>query len=462
MRKNALAPILVLAAAAVILGAPGCAKKPAPADLVLLDGDVYTVDPAQPTARAIVINGNMITAVCASDRQARRYIGPKTRVFDFLGKFVLPGLIDARVRFEAAGAVLCDANLLKVSDEAGIRKEIQRVVDQLDDGEWITDGLWGASEPGAAGDRAGESKENKASWRPNRRMIDDLTANHPCFLCRFDRKEWLANGAALAEAGLDKARLPGMEIGPDGQATGIVFPATPAYDKLKKAVKPKSEMRLLDESRTALQALREAGITEIHDVETPEQTKRFVELEKSGVLTCRVWILPDPARAAELKAQGFAMGLHPATKQKSSMLRYGPLGGEVDASRAAREARPSFGSDWPGTGADASVPRPVDLIHAAVTRAPSGGKPGGGGIPEGKISVADAIRAYTINNAYAAYEDDLRGSLRAGKLADITVFDRNLLKIAPAEILEAKVTHTIVDGKIVFRRRAPAPAKRSR
>ena len=462
MKKKAPVPTLAMALLAAFLGSSGCAKKPAPADLVLLNGDVYTVDPAQPTARAIVVSGNRITAVCASDRRARRYIGPKTRVFDFLGKFVLPGLIDARVHFEAVGALLTGANLLTVSDEAGLRKEIQRVVDQLDDGEWITEGLWGASAPGAAGDAGGEAKEKKTPWRPNRRMIDDLTPNHPCFLCRFDRKEWLANGAALAEAGLDKARLPGMEIGPDGRPTGIVFAATPAFDKLHKAIKPKSEMRLLDESRTVLQVLREAGITEIHDVETPEQTKRFVELEKGGLLTCRVWILPEPARAAELKSQGFSMGLHPATKQKSSMLRYGPLGGDVDGAGGGREARLSFGSDRPGTAAAVSFLRPVDLIYAAVTGTTAAGTPEGGALSEKKITVEDAIRAYTINNAYAAFEEDLRGSLSAGKLADITVFDRNLLKIAPADILDAKVTHTIVDGKVVYRRRVPAPAKPSR
>ena len=58
MKKKAPVPTLALALLAAFLGSAGCAKKPAPADLVLLNGDVYTVNPAQPTARAIVINGN--------------------------------------------------------------------------------------------------------------------------------------------------------------------------------------------------------------------------------------------------------------------------------------------------------------------------------------------------------------------------------------------------------------------
>jgi predicted amidohydrolase YtcJ len=458
MPRNIPSLGVCLALALALSGLTGCAKTPAPADLVLLNGEVATMNPAMPVARAVVINGNTITAVCATDRQARRYVGPKTRVFDFLGKFVVPGLIDGRVRFEAAGAMLAGPNLQSVSDAAGLRKEIQRVVDLLDDGEWITEGLWGDSGQGTPGE-AGRAKDTPAPWRPNRGMIDDITPNHPCFLCRFDGKEWLANTAALAEAGLDKQRLAGLETGADGRPTGIVFPATPAFDKLKKAVKPKSAMRLIDESRAALLALREAGITEIHDVATPEQTKRFIELEKNGELTCRVWLEPDLPRGAELLALGFSTGSHPATKEKSFRLRYGALKGPVDGSAGEGGARPSFGSDWPGSGARLFQVHPKELIHEAVTGRSLKRSPEGSWGPAPKIPVEEALRAYTIDNARAALEDGLRGSLEAGKVADIAVFDRNLLKIAPEEILEAKVTHTIVDGKIVYRRRTD-PAKK--
>ena len=58
--------------------------------------------------------------------------------------------------------------------------------------------------------------------------------------------------------------------------------------------------------------------------------------------------------------------------------------------------------------------------------------------------------AYTINNAYATFEDNIRGSLEEDKLADITVFDRNLITIPEDEIIQAEVTHTIIDGKIIF------------
>jgi predicted amidohydrolase YtcJ len=96
---------------------------------------------------------------------------------------------------------------------------------------------------------------------------------------------------------------------------------------------------------------------------------------------------------------------------------------------------------------------PKYLIYAAVTRQTLNGEPEGGWFPDERISVEEALRAYTINNAYAAFEDDIRGSLKAGKLADITVFDRNLTEVPPADILKAEVTHTVVGGKVVFERR---------
>ncbi|MBM3296762.1 MAG: amidohydrolase family protein, partial [Candidatus Aminicenantes bacterium] len=112
----------------------------------------------------------------------------------------------------------------------------------------------------------------------------------------------------------------------------------------------------------------------------------------------------------------------------------------------------SFGSDWPGTSAALYHLHPKYLIYAAVTRRTLTGEPAGGWFPEQRISVEEALRAYTINNARAAFEDALRGSLTPGKLADITVFDRNLLRIDPRDILQAEVLFTIVDGRVVYRK----------
>jgi len=113
----------------------------------------------------------------------------------------------------------------------------------------------------------------------------------------------------------------------------------------------------------------------------------------------------------------------------------------------------SFGSDWPGTSAAEYHMHPKYLLHAAVNRTTLKGAPEGGWFPEQKISVAEALRAYTINNAVAAFDGDSRGSIAAGKLADLVVVDRNLLEIDPRDILKMNVDLTMVDGRIVYERR---------
>jgi len=584
--------LIVFSVALIVLSSSNCVQEEfPPADLVLLNGDVYTVNPDNPEASALVIKGNTIEAVCQKDRKAKRYIGEGTKVIDLKGSFVVPGIIDAHVHFNRAGEMINDANLMTVSDGLGLREEISRVVEILEEGEWITGGLWGAYEEWALGDSGEKEEDKKEPWKPDRWMIDDLTPDHPCFLCRYDYKVWLANTAALKAAGLEGARMVGMEIGEDGQPTGIINQPSPAFDRMVRARKPKSHKRLLDENRVALKALKEAGVVEIHDIATPEQTQRFIELQERGELTCRVWLRPDLSQGAELQAQGLTMGLHPKTKKKERWLRYGALKGYIDGIMGTHSAlffepyddqpdnygrwrrhtsddpefkvgnmekmynlvkvgldagfvpnvhaigtrgvaemlnlyerlkeegidlkgfriihaqviRPqdfprfkalnviaevnpyhisddmrwmeerighercrgayafkslldygallSFGSDWPGTSAAIYHMHPKYLIYAAVSRKTVKGTPEGGWFPEQRISVEEALKAYTINNAYAVFEDDIRGSLEEGKLADITIFDRNLIEIPEEEILGAEVLYTIIDGKVVFEKK---------
>ena len=64
----------------------------------------------------------------------------------------------------------------------------------------------------------------------------------------------------------------------------------------------------------------------------------------------------------------------------------------------------------------------------------------------------EALKAFTVNNAYATFDADKRGTIKVGKLADIVICDRNLLKIDPRDILKMNITMTIVDGKVVYER----------
>lgn len=107
----------------------------------------------------------------------------------------------------------------------------------------------------------------------------------------------------------------------------------------------------------------------------------------------------------------------------------------------------AFGSDWfvaPAT--------PLEGIYGAVTRRTLDGKNPEGWVPEQKITVEEALKAYTINAAYASFEEDLKGSLEPGKLADFVVLDRDITAIDPVEIWDVKAQQTWVGGKKVFDR----------
>ncbi len=117
--------------------------------------------------------------------------------------------------------------------------------------------------------------------------------------------------------------------------------------------------------------------------------------------------------------------------------------------------RLTFGSDWPGTNASWYPASPMLGIYAAVTRQTLGGEPEGGWHPEERVDLETALRAYTVNNAWAAGEEDIKGSLEPGKLADIVVVDRDLFSLEPAMLKNCRVLYTIVGGRVVYQRPDP-------
>jgi predicted amidohydrolase YtcJ len=104
------------------------------------------------------------------------------------------------------------------------------------------------------------------------------------------------------------------------------------------------------------------------------------------------------------------------------------------------------GSDWTVAPID-----PLTGIYAAVTRRTLDGENPGGWIPEQKISLAEVLKGYTLNSAYAEFSEHIKGSLEEGKLADMVILDQNLFEISPEQILDTRVIMTILDGKIVYR-----------
>ena len=110
-------------------------------------------------------------------------------------------------------------------------------------------------------------------------------------------------------------------------------------------------------------------------------------------------------------------------------------------------AKLAFGSDWTVAPLD-----PILGVYAAVTRRTLDGKNPGGWVPQQKITVAEALRAYTVGSAYATFDEAKRGVLARGYDADVVVIDRNLFTLPPDSLDRAGVRYTIVGGKVVFRR----------
>jgi len=108
----------------------------------------------------------------------------------------------------------------------------------------------------------------------------------------------------------------------------------------------------------------------------------------------------------------------------------------------------AFGTDWP-----VAPLNPMYGLYAAVTRRTVDGKNPDGWIPEQKITIEEAIKAYTLDAAYASFEEKIKGSIEVGKLADMVVLSDDILTIDPIKIWDVKVEMTIFDGKIVYTRK---------
>ncbi len=110
-------------------------------------------------------------------------------------------------------------------------------------------------------------------------------------------------------------------------------------------------------------------------------------------------------------------------------------------------AHVALGSDWYVAPAS-----PIEGIEAAVTRRTLDGRNPEGWVPEQKITVEQALRGYTYEGAYASFDENRKGMIKAGMLADLVLLDRDLTAIPPETIRDAKVLKTIVDGRVVFSR----------
>ena len=526
------------------------------ADIVFLNGKIWTVEKAKLEAEAVAVLDGRILSV-GSSADVRKCVGPKTKVIDLQGKRMLPGFIDNHTHFMSGGFQLQSVDLRYAKSEAEFANLIRQRAEKHPD-RWITGGDW-----------------DHDNWLggnlPVKELIDQYTTSTPVFVNRYDGHMALANSKALKLAGIDKRSPdpPGGTIVRDkktGEPTGVLKDA--AMSLVYAKVPDASEQEMIEAARLALAEARKYGVTSIQDVSSGQDVRIYQLLRDKGELTsrfhCRLplsqwqhlaasgirvpfgdeWVrlgsmkefvdgslgsstalffepfTSDPGTRGlamdvvldgrfeqwSLAADraGLQLSIHAIGDSANSLTldlfekitkenpawdrrfriehaqhirpqdfqRFAKLGviasvqpyHAIDDGRWAEKrighdrckttypfrtfldngVKMCFGSDW--TVAPLS---PILGIYAAVTRRTIDDSNPNGWFPEQRITVKEAIEAYTINCAYAVFEEKEKGSIAAGKMADLVVLTDDILSIDPVKIETVGAVMTVVGGKIV-------------
>ncbi len=332
--KRAIIRLLVcsLALVGVSIGESHSPQSAPRADLILHNGFVWTVNEKHPRAEAVAIRGEKIIAV-GSNAEALRYRGPRTRVIDVKGAFVVPGFNDSHVHVASAGRFL-EFNLMTVTSQKEFVARVQRLVKDLGPGEWITGGGWGAYDQWAPGSAGGEKRK---PFTPDVRLVEEITRDHPLFIHKFDFSEFAANRAALKAVGLDPEHpsAPDVEFLRDerGRLTGILRGKGVMSLFRPKIPRRLSHRRRVRQTRRALAEIRQYGVTSISDMSDDEQLDIYRELRARGELTVRVHFRYGLERWKELAGRGIKVG------SGDEWIRLGAVKGHIDGIMGTSTAR---------------------------------------------------------------------------------------------------------------------------
>lgn len=294
-----------------------------PADLVILNGAVWTVDPAKPKAEAVAVVRDKIAAV-GTNAEIRKWIGPATETIDARGGSVLPGLIDSHVHFAGGGFELSSVQLRDAATPQEFARRIGEFAKKLPKREWIQGGTWDHELWG--GDPL-----------PHRKWIDALTPDQPVMVTRYDGHMALANSAALRLAGVtrDTPTPDGGAIvkDADGEPTGLLKDS--AMDLVFRVIPPPSEEQLTRAVKAALAEAARFGVTGVHDMSSGDNAAEFRVYQKlaaSGELTARI-LAVTPIELWESPARtGITAGFG------NHWLRTGALKGFADGSLGSTTA----------------------------------------------------------------------------------------------------------------------------
>ena len=300
-------------------------------DLILSDGRIWTGDDARPWAEAVAVRDDRIVAVGDSD-EILALQTEATRIVDLHGGFVSPGFIDNHTHFSRAGELILGVNLLEVSDEEGLVREIAATAERMPEGAWMVGGMWGAYQQWSLSSTGREDDSGRPTdepFRPDRSILDPVSADVPALLWNFDRTLFVANGAALEAAGAD-CTWEGVEC-EAGTPTGRL--SSEASNRIRRVVPPKTMDQRLAEGRAALARLAQHGVTTFFDITPPYQVEVYHRLRQGGELTARVNMRLVLDTWDEMRDAGIVEGFG------DDWIRYQGLKGFVDGIMGASSAR---------------------------------------------------------------------------------------------------------------------------
>lgn len=268
---------------------------PSPADVIVTNARIYTMNPQHKWAEAIAIRGEKIVAT--GDRKTiDAFRGPSTKVIDATQHLVLPGFTDCHIHFMDGSLGLTQVDLNDSKTVAEIQKRVKTYADAHPNEPWIQGMGWTYPTFGA-------------SALPNKKILDDVVPDRPAYLVAFDGHSSWANSKALAMAGIDRntADPPNGKIVRDekGEATGALKEA--AGDLVAaKAPKPTRAERLAA-LRKGIHEANKVGLVRVHSAgQDFEYLDLYDELHKNGELTLRFYVsyfLDPPGLTREATAR---------------------------------------------------------------------------------------------------------------------------------------------------------------
>jgi hypothetical protein len=275
---------VLLAVSASLPGGPREARAAEPADLVLKDAVVHTVDVKRPRAEAVAVRGGRVVAV-GSNAEVQALVGPKTRVLDLKGRTVVPGFEDAHAHLLEIGFERLDVDLTGTRSFAEVVERVSRAVKGRKPGEWVRgrgwhEGKWDAPAPGAV------------RGFPTHAALTAVSPDNPVVLERADGHAVLANAKAMASKSVTRAtQVPsGGEIVRDasGEPTGIFVDNAEALVEPPKRT-PEEIRRALD---LAMDECLAKGVTSLTDAGADTDVLAlYREVAAAGKLRIRIYAM---------------------------------------------------------------------------------------------------------------------------------------------------------------------------